>query len=239
MFDVTETLERLQNDRQFLATVLATMFFLAIFPAYFAMAGSNGNGSLSAVADYKIEGELEYIELENATEYINSGPDNALEIQLTSEAIQDANSKNIVGIEIVMSYEEDEETTGVGCVIAGGGDAPDTISATISHDSYNGSGDGQNSGGNGGHTVEAIWFNSSMVGATVSGLSKSQIMDQLDSNGAGEGEYFVEIIVTAETGNAGPGCNREDSGENVSYSIRLIIFDYSITTDIASESGNV
>lgn len=238
MFDVTETLERLQNDRQFLASVLVTMFFLAIFPAYFAMAGSDGDGSLSAVADYKIEGELEYIELENATEYINSGDDEALEIQLTSEAIQDANTKNIVGIEVLMSYGEDE-TASQACVATGNQDAPDTISATVSHDSYNGSGDGQNSGGSGAHSVEAIWFNSSMVGATVSGLSKSQIMKQLDSNGAGEGEYFVEIIVTAEEGNAGFGCQRTDDGEEVMYSVRLIVFDYSITTDIASESGEV
>ena len=238
MFDVTETLERLQNDRQFLASVLVTMFFLAIFPAYFAMAGSDGDGSLSAVADYKIEGELEYIELENATEYINSGE--SLEIQLTSEAIQDASSKNIVGIDVVMSYGEDEEQTGSpSCILVGGQDAPDTISATASHDSYNGSGDGQNSGGSGAHTVEVVWFNSSMVGATVSDLSKSEIMEQLDSNGAGEGEYFVEISVTAEEGNAGPGCNRDDGGEEVSYSVRLIVFDYSITTDIASESGEV
>ena len=240
MFDVTETLERLQNDRQFLASVLVTMFFLAIFPAYFAMAGSDGDGSLSAVADYKIEGEPEYIELENSTEYITSGEDGALQIQLTSEAIQDANSKNIVGIDVVMSYGEDEVQDGntLLCTVNGGQDAPDTISATVSHDSYNGSGDGQNSGGSGTHTVEAIWFNSSMVGATVSGLSKSQIMEQLDSNGAGEGEYFVEIIVTAEEGGAA-GCPHSDEGEEVSYSIRLIVFDYSITTDIASESEEV
>ena len=44
MFDITETLERLQNDRQFLSTVVLTMFFLAIFPIYFSNAGGSGDG---------------------------------------------------------------------------------------------------------------------------------------------------------------------------------------------------
>ena len=110
MFDMAETLERLQNDRQFLATVLLTMFFLAIFPAYFAMGGSSGDGSLSAVADYKVEGELEYIELDNATEYIFDGE--TLELSFTTEVLDDASSRNIVGVEVTMSYDEDESNSG-------------------------------------------------------------------------------------------------------------------------------
>ncbi|MAT48685.1 MAG: hypothetical protein CMA27_02510, partial [Euryarchaeota archaeon] len=197
MFDMAETLERLQNDRQFLATVLLTMFFLAIFPAYFAMGGSSGDGSLSAVADYKVEGELEYIELDNATEYIFDGE--TLELSFTTEVLDDASSKNIVGIEVSMSYDEDESNSGGPLCIGpnGGQNAADTISATASHEPYNGSADGQNSGGSGAHSVEVIWYNASLLGNTISGLSKGEIIDQLDSEGAGLGEYFVEISVSA------------------------------------------
>ena len=239
MFDVTETLERLQHDRQFLATVLLTMFFLAIFPAYFVMGGSSGDGSLSAVADYKVEGELEYIELDNATEYIFDGE--TLELSFTTEVLDDASSKNIVGVEVSMSYGEDESNSG-GPTCAGplgGQSAADTISATTTHDSYNGSADGQNSGGSGSHSVEVIWYNSSLLGTTVSGLSKAEIIDQLDSKGAGEGEYLVEISVDAENGNApGIGCQRSDDGEEVTYSVKLIVLDnYTISTEIETETG--
>jgi len=236
---MAETLERLQNDRQFLATVLLTMFFLAIFPAYFAMGGSGEDGSLSAVADYKVEGELEYIELDNATEYIFDGE--TLELSFTTEVLDDASSRNIVGVEVSMSYSEDESNSG-GPTCAGplgGQSAADTISATATHDSYNGSADGQNSGGSGAHTAEVIWYNSSLLGTTVSGLSKSEIIDQLDSKGAGEGEYLVEISVDAENGNApGIGCQRSDDGEEVTYSVRLIVLDnYTISTELETETG--
>ena len=71
------------------------------------MGGSSGDGSLSAVADYKVEGELEYIELDNATEYIFDCE--TLELSFTTEVLDDASSKNIVGVEVSMSYNEDEE----------------------------------------------------------------------------------------------------------------------------------
>ncbi|CAI8239315.1 MAG: Uncharacterised protein [Methanobacteriota archaeon] len=241
MFDMAETLERLQNDRQFLATVLLTMFFLAIFPAYFAMGGSGGDGSMSAVADYKVEGELEYIELDNATEYIFDGE--TLELSFTTEVLDDASSKNIVGVEVSMSYGEDEEANGASC--AGplqGQSAADTISATTTHNSYNGSGDGQNSGGSGAHSVEVIWQNVSLLGTTVSGLSKGEIIDQLDSKGAGEGEYLIEIGVTAEAGNTNSpiACQRSDDGEEVTYSVKLIVLDLdnvTIATELETETG--
>ena len=241
MFDVAETLERLQNDRQFLATVLVTMFFLAIFPAYFMASGGGSDGSLSAVADYKVEGELEYIELDNATEYINNGE--SLELAFTTDVLDDASSNNIVGVEISMSYGEDEEANGPGCMGPGDGQpAADTISATASHGSNNGSADGQNSGGSGAHSVEVIWYNASLLGNTVSGLSKGEIIDQLDSKGAGEGEYLIEIGVTAEAGNPNSpiACQRSDDGEEVTYSVKLIVLDLdnvTISTELETETG--
>ncbi|CAI8264245.1 MAG: Uncharacterised protein [Methanobacteriota archaeon] len=140
-----------------------------------------------------------------------------------------------------MSYGEDEEANGPGCIGPGGGQpAADTISATATHDSYNGSGDGQNSGGSGAHSVEVIWYNSSLLGTTVSGLSKGEIINQLDSDGAGLGEYFVDISVSADSGNAGPICERSDDGEEVTYSIKLIVLDLdnvTILTELETETG--
>ena len=47
-------------------------------------------------------------------------------------------------------------------------------------------------------------------------------------SGAGLGAYTAEISVDAQAGNAPPGCQRSDDGEDVTYTIELIVFDYDI-----------
>ena len=61
-------------------------------------------------------------------------------------------------------------------------------------------------------------------------MSKGEIISQIDSDGAGLGAYAAEISVDANAGNAGPfpGCQKTDDGEDVTYSIELIVFDYDI-----------
>ena len=46
----------------------------------------------------------------------------------------------------------------------------------------------------------AIWYNESMVGAVVSGLSMNEIKAQIDSMGAGLGDHSVSISVAAQAG---------------------------------------
>ncbi|MBT7063436.1 MAG: hypothetical protein HN923_01910, partial [Euryarchaeota archaeon] len=113
----------------------------------------------------------------------------------------------------------------------GGQDAADTISGSATHGEFTESADGQNGGQNSEHDVTVEWFNSSMVGASVSGLSESEIVSQIDSMGAGLGTYSAEISVAAEAGNEpSPTCTnqRSDEGEEVTYSVELIVFDYTI-----------
>jgi hypothetical protein len=45
--------------------------------------------------------------------------------------------------------------------------------------------------------------------------------------GAGLGDHLVEISVSAQAG-GGAGCNHQDDGEEVSYVVELIVFDYTI-----------
>ncbi|DAC22003.1 MAG TPA: hypothetical protein D7H89_03170 [Candidatus Poseidoniales archaeon] len=124
-----------------------------------------------------------------------------------------------------MSYGEDE--TSQNCA---GGDAADTITGTASHLTFNASGDGQNNGGNGAHDVSAVWYNQSMLGTNVSGLSMNEIRAQLDSMGAGLGDHTVSISVDAETGAQNPPfvCQRSDGGETVDYTVELIVLEYTI-----------
>jgi hypothetical protein len=74
------------------------------------------------------------------------------------------------------------------------------------------------------------------VDTVVTGLSESEIMDMLEGGETGIGDYVVEISVTAETGNApGPLCNRDDGGEEVTYTVSLILLDYAITPEVELE----
>ncbi len=110
----------------------------------------------------------------------------------------------------------------------GGQPAADTISGTVIHGPHNASASGNNADSPASHTFESIWYNDSMVGEVVLS-SISEIVEQIDSNGAGLGAYSLDITVDAEAGNApGPTCQREDNGEEVSYKVELIVYDYVI-----------
>ena len=227
------TLDDLKTNRDTQITVICIAFFLIAFPGYFAMKGGNasGSGAMGGVADYNVNGELTYIQIADGIEYIADG-DTLMIDDLHTDSVDGAEDMNIVGVRVMMSYGEDEETQGTCAGPLGGQDAADTISGSAMHAGFNGTADGQNNGGNGAHDVTVEWFNSSMVGATVSGLSESEIVSQIDSMGAGLGAYSAEIGVSAEAGNAlGPGCSRSDNGEEVTYSVELIIFDYTIAPD--------
>ena len=224
------TLDDLKTNRDTQITVGCIVFFLIAFPLYFSFAAS-GVSSVAGtrgVGDYQINGNLSYVQLTDGIEYIADG-DTLMIDDLHTDAIDDAEDMNIVGVRVVMSYGEDEETQGTCLPGLSGQAAADTISGTAMHAGFNGTADGQNNGGSGNHEVVVEWFNSSMVGAEVSGLSESEIISQIDSMGAGLGAYSAEIGVSAEAGNApAPTCSRSDNGEEVTYSVELIVFDYSI-----------
>ena len=221
------TLEDLQTNRDAQITVGSIVFFLLAFPLYFGFAAGNADGSLGGgVADYQVNGEITYVALDSGTESIGDGE--TWSMMYNTDAVNDADDLNIVGVRISMTYGEDESGgDGLTCT---GSDAADTITGTASHLTFNASGDGQNNGGNGAHDVSAIWYNESMVNAKVSGLTMNEIKEQIDSMGAGLGDHSVSISVDAEAGGeTNPLCGqRSDGGEEVSYTVELIVFDYTI-----------
>jgi len=221
------TLDDLKTNRDTQITVGCIAFFLIAFPLYFSFAASGVSSMAGArgVGDYQINGNLTYVQLTDGIEYIADG-DTYMIDDLHTDSIDDAEDLNIVGVRVLMSYGEDEQPRGPPCLSQ---TAPDTISGTAMHAGFNGTADGQNNGGNGAHEVVVEWFNSSMVGAEVSGLSESEIISQIDSMGAGLGAYSAEIGVSAEAGNTPPGlCSRSDNGEEVTFSVELIVFEYTI-----------
>ena len=222
------TMEDLKTNRDAQITVGSILFFVLAFPIYFGIAAGNADTDFAGAAgDYQVSGELTYVMLDSGSESIADG--DTWSMTYNTDAVNDADELNIVGVRISMSYGEDE-TGGEGPLCPGGSAAADTITGTASHLTFNASADGQNNGGSGSHDASAVWYNESMLGANVSGLSLNEIKEQLDSMGAGLGDHTVSIAVDAQAGNENnPVCGqRSDGGETVDYTVELIILDYSI-----------
>ena len=226
-------IDDIKVDQELQVKTLCVAFFLVIFPLYFfsVAAGTDSPTGMGGVGSYEVSGEITYIDFDEGGEYIADGT--SLIIDLNTDSLSDMEQEmNIVGVLVSMTYGEDETNSGgPGCAGPfGGQNAADTITGAASHLNFSNSADGQNGGGETGHDASTVWYNSSMIGTLVEGLSESSITDQLDAKGAGLGDYSVEISVSASAGNApGPLCSRTDTGEDVSYTIQLIVLDYSIT----------
>ena len=222
-----------KEDQTLQIQVLCVAFFLIAFPSYFmikASATENPTG-MGGVGTYTVTPDFSEIEFASGEELIQDGT--PLTLELNTDSV-DAAGKNIVGVLVTMTYGEDETESGVAfapCVT--GGLSPDTITGTASHLNYSNSADGQNSGGSGSHEVSTVWYNSSAIGDKVEGLSESQINDEL-SKGIGLGDYSIEISVQANSQNS-PGCTRSDTGETVTYTVKLIVLDYSISSYVEVE----
>ncbi|MDC3317541.1 hypothetical protein OAV29_04815 [Candidatus Poseidoniaceae archaeon] len=238
-------IDNIKVDRDLQIQTACVAFFLLIFPLYFftIAAGTDSPAGMGGVGKYTVSGEMTYIDFESGEETIADG--SPLLIDLNTDAIDDIADKNIVGVLVSMSYGEDETetpaTVGIGLGTCngptGGQKAADTITGTASHLNFTNSADGQNGGGDAefAHDVSTEWYNSSMIGTDVEGLSESSIVDQLDAKGAGLGDYSIEISVTANAG-GGATCDRSDSGETVSYTIQLIVLDYTIVPFVDLEN---
>jgi hypothetical protein len=223
------TFDDLKTDSDKQIMVASIVFFLLAFPAYFSFAASGVAGAtgMGGVRDYEVSGELMYVELASGGEYIADGTTFEIE-DLHTDALDGAEDMNIVGVRLTMTYGADDETGGgITCGLPGNNNnQADTITGAAEHAGFTGSADGQNGGQGGSHAAEAIWYNDSMIGV-ISGLSESEIVEQIDAMGAGLGSYNASVSVAAESG-GGAGCMHSDDGEDVSYLVELIVFDYTI-----------
>ena len=229
-------MDDIKEDQKMQLQALCVVFFLLAFPSYFFLkaAATDDPSGMGGVGTYSVTGEFSYIDFDSGEETIADGTPFVLDLNTDALSSEDQ-GKNIVGVLVSMSYSEDEvDGNAVTCLPGAPQPAPDTISGTATHLEFSNSADGQNQGGSGSHDVTAEWYNSSIIGTEVEGLSESEIADQLDSNGAGLGDYTIEISVTANAGNR-PGCSNSDSGETVTYTVQLVVLDYEITPYIEIE----
>ena len=221
------TMDEFKKDRDKQILAFGIVFFLLAFPLYFNTTSGDVSGSTFGGMDfYEVSGDMTYVELDSGMEYVASGDTWTID-DLSTDSIDGADDMNIVGVLVTLSYGEDEESSGATCALNDGQAAADTISGTVMHGAYNTSASGTNE--NPSHTVESLWFNDSMVDSILF-LSESEIIEGVDADGAGLGAYSLDITVDAQAGSAQGLCERSDNGEEVSYKIELIVYDYTITS---------
>ena len=228
-------IDDIKEDQKMQIQALCIVFFLLAFPSYFFLkaAATDDPSGMGGVGTYTVTPDFSEIEFASGEELIQDGT--PLTLELNTDSV-DAAGKNIVGVLVTMSYGEDEaDGDGAGCGFGAAPpqSAPDSISGMASHLNYSNSAEGQNQGGSGSHDVSTVWYNSSVIGDKIEGLSESQINDEL-SKGIGLGDYSIEISVNANAGSR-PGCQNSDSGETVTYTVKLIVLDYEITPYIEIE----
>ena len=230
-------IDNIKVDRDLQIQTLCVAFFLVIFPLYFfsVAAGTDSPAGMGGVGKYTVSGEMTYIDFDEGGEYIADGT--SLTIDLNTDSLSDMEQEmNIVGVLVSMTYDEDEQGRGGLCQ---SGTAADTITGTASHLNFSNSADGQNDGGNGAHDVTTEWYASELLGTVVSEQSESDIVQQLDAGGAGLGDYTIEIGVSAQGDSCAlptPQPDNEDNGEDVSYTIQLIVLDYTIVPFVDLEN---
>jgi hypothetical protein len=193
--------------------------------SYYAFAPDESE-EIGVIGSYNVEPTFTMRTLDDGGEYIADG--DTFVLNLSSDSLND-DSLNIVGAKIVMTYSEDESSGGIGCLAPGAANTePDTITGMLMHSEFNGSASGQNQdGAPATHETLVEWYDASMIG-NVSNVTTDDIRAGLDSNGAGLGDYSIEISVDVGVG-GGAGCQHTDDGENVDYSIELLVLDYTIT----------
>ena len=90
------------------------------------------------------------------------------------------NGDNIVGVGVLMAFDEDETSSGGPSVLASN-NAADTITGTIIHDEYEQTSQDSNGNGQGAMIFETIWYNSTLAeSGNSSGLSEAEIDEELD-----------------------------------------------------------
>ena len=220
----------LPKRSQYGAVAAAIIIPFGAVEATYLFGAPESSDSMGGIGDYSISGTISYETLGNNTEYVGDGETILVDFN-TNDIEWTSDNRNVVGVRVLLTYGEDETSNGLGCAAPGASQPdPDTITGTLTHDDFNGTESGQNQGqGSSSHEVLVEWYNSSLyLSGNATGMSESQIKNELDSMGAGLGLHFLEINVEAESGNAA-GCNHTDNGEEVEYLVEVVLLEYEIT----------
>ena len=108
-------------------------------------AGPDSFGIDGGPRDWLVEASFGSEQLADGIDYVNDGQ--TLTVEMHTDAIDDSEDLNIVGVSRTLTYSEDETSSGLGCAAPGASNPdPDTITGTVVHNEHNTTASGQNSG---------------------------------------------------------------------------------------------
>ncbi|MGA0379845.1 MAG: MFS transporter [Candidatus Poseidoniaceae archaeon] len=184
------------------------------------------NETHSDTGTYTLEATWTELPMEVKSEYY---PDDeevswALSSDLVQQEIQDAGGI-IVGISMMLDYPNEDESPNVGLCTGLEENVQDIIYGTVSKNDWALT---QNDVNPGSHTVNLTWHNQSLLDAeNVTGMSKDDIMSQIDFGEDAYGVYDFSILVDADAYDGGL-CTHTDNGEEVASSVSLLVIDLAI-----------
>ena len=209
------------KKKQIIGFCVSLLCLVGVMEGSYQVFAPDSTSNANKIASYEITGEISFYEITSGSEYILDGEDAQLEMEISGpEDEGEFSMLNIVGVRATLTYNDDEQSP------AGCGSAEDSVSGHLMYSDLHAT-EEVNSGG----AVEILWYNSSIIGTTVSNMSKSAIVDMLENaEYPGFGDHFLQISVDVNKGNCiDPFRETSDDGEDVSYMWELITLDYSIT----------
>ena len=177
----------------------------------------------SETGTYTLEATWTELPLEVKSQYYSDDEEVswALSSDLVQQDIQDAGGI-IVGISMVLDYPNEDESPNVGLCTGLEENVQDVIYGTINKNNWALTQSDVNPGS---HTVNLTWHNQSLLDAgNISGMSKDDIMSQIDFGDEAYGVYDFSILVDADAYDGGL-CTHTDNGEEVASSVSLLVID--------------
>lgn len=203
--------------------VMFALFAILILP----FTGCIGEGESDAASStHSLDVKWTEIALEAKSEYYSD--EEEVSWQLSSdpveEDIRDAGGI-IVGISMVLDYPTEDESPNGGLCTGLEDNVEDIVYGTVSKNEWTLT---QNDVNPGSHAVNLTWHNQSLLEMeNVSGMSKDEIMRQIDFGTDAYGTYDFTIMVDADA-YSGNFCSHTDNGEQVASSISLLVLDVTI-----------
>jgi len=180
--------------------------------------------------NYIIDGDYGYISWvsENGIEL---GDDETLTIIMDeSEFPEEAKERNIISVELSITVrdftDDNEETSGPGCLVDPGENAYDSISVVMDHpsaDSQSFETESQDWA-----YLELLEYPEFETYPFITGYTVDEIEELFDSSEEVIGEYSFSITANAESGDSTFECDRQDSSVTVEYEIYLFYFDVQV-----------
>ena len=202
-----------------IGAVILVAFVGGLEGSYQVFAPESSSNS-SKIATYEVSGELSFHEISSGSEYIMDGGDAQMNMDIAETDGGEFSDLNIVGVRATLTYSDDEQSP------AGCGSEEDSVSGHLMYSDLHATEEV-----NTGEVVEILWYNSSIIGTTVSNMSEAEVIGMLENEDyLGFGEHYLQISVNVNKGDCiDPFRETNDDGEEVTYLWELISLDYTLT----------